>query len=84
MPITQPPKVTNRDSGELFNDQSSSSSSKNINANNVVNTSTVLSTSDLRTITQEENKTLSHFEYDPNQDQLIADRAIETTLTHYS
>ena len=33
-----------------------------------------------RTITEQEIDTLSHFEYDENQDQLIADRAIETTL----
>ena len=33
-----------------------------------------------RTITEQEIETLSHFQYDPSQDQLIGDRAIETTL----
>ena len=33
-----------------------------------------------RTITDTEIETLSHFQYDPTQDQLIGDRAIETTL----
>ena len=33
-----------------------------------------------RTITEEEIETLSHFKYDEDQDQLIGDRAIETTL----
>ena len=33
-----------------------------------------------RTITDKEIETLSHFEYDAEQDQLIGDRAIETTL----
>ena len=42
MPITQPTKVTNRDSGELFDDQSNSISSKNINSNSVDNISTDL------------------------------------------
>ena len=37
-------------------------------------------TSNLRTITAAEIETLSHFEYDASQDQLVADRAIETTL----
>ena len=80
MPILQPTKVTNRDSGELFDDQSNSTASKSINSSNVLNQSTDLLNADKRTITAEEIKTLSHFEYDPNQDQLIADRAIETTL----
>lgn len=42
MPITQPPKVTSRDSGELFDDQSSSNASKLINQNTVTHTSTDL------------------------------------------
>ena len=33
-----------------------------------------------RTITEQEIETLSHFKYDTAQDQLIGDRAIETTL----
>ena len=33
-----------------------------------------------RTITEQEIETLSHFEYIEEQDQLVADRAIETTL----
>ena len=33
-----------------------------------------------RTITEQEIETLSHFQYDPTQDQLVGDRAIETTL----
>lgn len=33
-----------------------------------------------RTITEQEIETLSHFQYDSEQDQLIGDRAIETTL----
>ena len=37
-------------------------------------------TSDLRTITAAEIATLSHFEYNASDDQLVADRAIETTL----
>ena len=80
MPITQPPKVTNRDSGELFDDQSNSTASKNINANTIVNDSTTISTSDLRTITEAEIKTLKHITYVENDDKLVADRAIETTL----
>lgn len=40
MPITQPTKVTNRDSGELFDDQSTSSASKLINDNSHTRTST--------------------------------------------
>ena len=80
MPILQPTKVTNRDSGELFDDQSNSTASKLINSSNVLNQSTDILSADKRTITEAEIKTLSHFEYDPNQDQLIADRAIETTL----
>jgi hypothetical protein len=40
MPITQPTKVTNRDSGELFDDQSSSSLSKSIQDNTNTRTST--------------------------------------------
>jgi hypothetical protein len=80
MPITQPTKVTNRDSGELFDDQSNSTASKALNDNTSQNTSSESLFSNTRTITEEEIKTLSHFEYDPNQDQLVADRAIETTL----
>jgi hypothetical protein len=40
MPITQPTKVTSRDSGQLFDDQSNSSASKNIQSNTVIATST--------------------------------------------
>jgi len=40
MPITQPTKVTSRDSGQLFDDQSTSSASKNIQSNTVIATST--------------------------------------------
>jgi len=42
MPITQPTKVTNRDSGELFDDQSNSTTSKVINSNTTSNASTDL------------------------------------------
>ena len=40
MPITQPTKVTNRDSGELFDDQSNSTASKLINSNTISTSST--------------------------------------------
>ncbi len=40
MPITQPSKVTNRDSGELFDDQSNSNASKSIQSKSITNTST--------------------------------------------
>jgi hypothetical protein len=40
MPITQPTKVTNRDSGELFDDQSSSAASKLLNDNTSTHSST--------------------------------------------
>lgn len=40
MPQTQPTKVTSRDSGELFDDQSSSSLSKNLSSNTATHTST--------------------------------------------
>jgi len=40
MPILQPTKVTNRDSGELFDDQSNSTASKLINSNTISKTST--------------------------------------------
>ena len=41
-------------------------------------------TSSLRTITASEIETLSHFEYNSSQDQLVADRAIETTSAYLS
>ena len=39
MPITQPTKVTSRDSGVLFDDQSQSSATKSIQSNSLVNAS---------------------------------------------
>ena len=61
MPILQPTKVTNRDSGELFDDQSNSTASKNIDATSVLNQSTDLLNADKRTITATEVETLKHF-----------------------
>ena len=46
MPITQPPKVTNRASGDLFDDQSTSSATKDLQSNSVTNASKVVSTPD--------------------------------------
>ena len=66
------------DGSELFPDNTNSSNLNNNQETTVENESTDLVSG--RTITPEEIKTLSHFEYDPTQDQLIADRAIETTL----
>ena len=66
------------DGSELFPDNTNSSNLNNNQETTVENESTDFVSG--RTITPEEIKTLSHFEYDPAQDQLIADRAIETTL----
>ena len=66
------------DGSELFPDNTNSNNVNNNAASTTQNDSTDYVSG--RTITQEEIKTLSHFEYDEEQDQLIADRAIETTL----
>jgi hypothetical protein len=66
------------DGSDLFPDNTNSSNLNNNQESTVENESTDFVSG--RTITPEEIKTLSHFEYDPTQDQLIADRAIETTL----
>jgi len=66
------------DGSHLFPDNTNSSNLNNNSSSTIQNDSTDFASG--RTITAEEIKTLSHFEYDPTQDQLIADRAIETTL----
>jgi len=66
------------DGSDLFPDNTNSNNFNNNSESTTQNDSTDYFSG--RTITQEEIKTLSHFEYDPTQDQLIADRAIETTL----
>ena len=66
------------DGGDLFPDNTNSANINVATDNTLSNDSTDYVTG--RTITDTEIKTLSHFEYDPAQDQLIANRAIETTL----
>ena len=66
------------DGGDLFPDNTNSSNTNtNSDSTNVNVSATHISR---RTITDEEIETLSHFRYDEEQDQLIGDRAIETTL----
>ncbi len=76
MPIREITGVN--DGSHLFPDNTNSSNLNNNSSSTIQNDSTDFASG--RTITAEEIKTLSHFEYDPAQDQLIADRAIETTL----
>ena len=79
MPIIRQTGGISDDSQHPFNDIESNSVLNSIDSSrDSSNESIDYATG--RTITQEEIKTLSHFEYDPTQDQLIADRAIETTL----
>ena len=66
------------DGSELFPDNTNSNNANNNAASTTQNDSTDYVSG--RTITDKEIETLSHFEYDPEQDQLIGDRAIETTL----
>jgi len=66
------------DGSDLFPDNTNSANINLSTDSTLSNDSTDYVTG--RTITETEIKTLSHFEYDPAQDQLIANRAIETTL----
>jgi hypothetical protein len=79
MPIIRNTGGTSDDSQHPFNDLESNSILNSIDSGRSKESDSTDYFSG-RTITQEEIKTLSHFEYDPAQDQLIADRAIETTL----
>ena len=76
MPIREITGVN--DGGDLFPDNTNSSNNNtNTDSTNVNVSATHISK---RTITDQEIETLSHFKYDEDQDQLIGDRAIETTL----
>lgn len=66
------------DGSELFPDNTNSNNFNNNSESTTQNDSTDYFSG--RTITDKEIETLSHFEYDPEQDQLVGDRAIETTL----
>ena len=76
MPIREITGVN--DGGDLFPDNTNSANLQLDTDKNITNDSTDYVSG--RTITEVEIETLSHFNYDPSQDQLIADRAIETTL----
>jgi len=76
MPIREVTGVN--DGGALFPDNTNSSKN-NVNSDST-NTNVSATHISRRTITDEEIETLSHFKYDEEQDQLIGDRAIETTL----
>ena len=76
MPIREITGVN--DGSDLFPDNTNSSNSQLDNSKSIDNSSTDFVSG--RTITDEEIETLSHFKYDEEQDQLIGDRAIETTL----
>ena len=79
MPIIRNTGGTSDDSQHPFNDIESNSILNSIDSSrDSQNDSTDYVSG--RTITDKEIETLSHFEYDPEQDQLIGDRAIETTL----
>ena len=76
MPIREITGVN--DGGDLFPDNTNSST--NNTASDATNVNVSATHISRRTITDEEIETLSHFRYDEEQDQLIGDRAIETTL----
>ena len=76
MPIREITGVN--DGGDLFPDNTNSSNLQLDTSKDITNDSTDFVSG--RTITDVEIETLKHFNYDPSQDQLIADRAIETTL----
>ena len=76
MPIREITGVN--DGGDLFPDNTNSST--NNTATDATNVNVSATHISRRTITDEEIETLSHFRYDEEQDQLIGDRAIETTL----
>ena len=76
MPIREITGVN--DGGDLFPDNTNSST--NNTASDATNVNVSATHISRRTITDEEIETLSHFRYDQEQDQLIGDRAIETTL----
>lgn len=66
------------DGGQLFPDNTNSNNANNNTANSISNESTDFHSG--RTINEQEIETLRHFKYDEEQDQLVGDRAIETTL----
>tara|TARA_R110002153_G_scaffold71682_6_gene187839 strand:+ start:5917 stop:9807 length:3891 start_codon:yes stop_codon:yes gene_type:complete len=76
MPIRE--LTFNNDGSELFPDNTNSANTNNNQINSLTNDSTDLHSG--RTINEVEIETLKHFKYDPAQDQLVGDRAIETTL----
>ena len=79
MPITRNVNAVSDDSQHPFDDlESTRVINSDINKRDLDNESKEYHTG--RTITEEEIETLSHFKYDESQDQLIGDRAIETTL----
>lgn len=79
MPIIRNTGGTSDDSQHPFNDIESNSVLNTIDSGRSKENDSTDYVSG-RTITDKEIETLSHFEYDPTQDQLIGDRAIETTL----
>jgi hypothetical protein len=79
MPIIRNTGGTSDDSQHPFNDLESNSVLNSIDSGRSKESDSTDYVSG-RTITDKEIETLSHFEYDPEQDQLIGDRAIETTL----
>ena len=79
MPIIRNTGGTSDDSQHPFDDLESNSILNSIDSSRGSESESTDYVSG-RTITDEEIETLSHFEYDAEQDQLIADRAIETTL----
>jgi len=79
MPIIRNTGGTSDDSQHPFNDLESNSVLNSIDSGRSKENDSTDYVSG-RTITDKEIETLSHFEYDPEQDQLVGDRAIETTL----
>ena len=76
MPIREITGVN--DGSHLFPDNTDSTNNNtNSDSTNVNVSATHISR---RTITDEEIETLSHFKYSPEEDQLVGDRAVQTTL----
>ena len=76
MPIREITGVN--DGSNLFPDNTESTA--NNNNQSVTNSNSTTDFVSGRTINEQEIETLKHFKYDADQDQLIGDRAIETTL----
>ena len=78
MAVTPRTIVGVNDGSDLFPDNTISNNNNNNSESSKSNDSTDYVSG--RTITETEIETLKHFTYDAEQDQLIGDRAIETTL----